>query len=174
MKKEISVNKANRLINNGPLVLVSTQYNGKTNIFTVAWNMPVTHTPVSVAISSGYPNYSTRIIEETGEFVINIPDKFIKDKVINCGKVHGNEIDKFKEFNLTPSQSRLIKTPGVEECIGHLECRVEQVINLSDHKLFIAKVLFASVEESKWNFQENVWNLTEANLLHHLGGPYFE
>ncbi len=173
MKKDISISKANRLINHGPVVLVSTLYKGRANIFTVAWNMPVSHSPLCIAIASGNSNFSTKIINETGEFVINVPDISLKEKVIGCGSVSGENVEKFKRFELTPLKSKKINAPGIKECIGHLECKLEKSVNFYDHTIFIAKVVAAYADEEKWDFKENVWKAEKAQILHHLGGPYF-
>lgn len=173
MKKEVPIGKANRLINHGPVVLISLLYNEKPNIFTVAWNMPISHSPMSLAIACGNSNYSTEGIKESCEFVINIPDLSLKEKVIQCGKSSGRDKDKFSEFNLTPLDSQKIKAFGIQECIGHMECIVSKTIEHTDHTIFLAKVVCAVVDEDKWNFQENIWQIDKAEILHHLGGPNF-
>ncbi|HEC92468.1 MAG TPA: flavin reductase family protein [Candidatus Atribacteria bacterium] len=172
-KKDIPLNNANRLINAGAVVLVSTLYKDRPNVFTVAWNMPVSHSPICVAIASGKSNYSTKIIEETKEFVINIPDASMKEEVINCGSVSGENVEKFKRFELTPLKSKKIKAPGIKECIGHLECTLEKFVDIYDHIVFIAKVVAAYVDEDKWDFDDNVWIPEKAEVIQHLGGKYF-
>lgn len=172
-KKDIPLNNANRLINAGAVVLVSTLYKERANVFTVAWNMPVSHSPMCVAIASGKSNFSTKIIVETKEFVINIPDISFKDKVINCGSVSGENVEKFKRFELTPLKSRKIKAPGIKECIGHLECKLEKSVNIYDHIVFIARVVAVYVDADKWDFDENVWIPEKAKVIQHLGSRYF-
>ncbi len=173
MKKEIQIQKANRLINHGPVVLVSLLANEKPNILSVAWNMPVSHKPMCIAIASGHSNYSTNCIKETGEFVINVPDKDLKKQVIECGTTSGKDIDKFQEFILTQFPSTNIKAPGVEECIGHIECKVDKAYEYGDHYIFIAKVVYACVDKDKWDFENDIWLPDKANTLHHLGGSFF-
>lgn len=173
MKKEISLNKANRLINHGPVLLISTLYNKKPNIFTVAWNMPVSHSPMTIAIACGERNLSTEAIKKTKEFIINIPDENIKEAVIRCGKTSGRNTDKFKNFNFTKLESHKLSVYGIGECIGHLECRVNNEIKHSDHIIFISDVLYACVDDNKWNFEENIWITEKTRTLHHLGGDHF-
>jgi len=173
MKKEISVNKANRLINDGPVALVSLLYKHKPNIFTVAWNMPVSSQPLCVAIACGFKNYSTTGIKESCEFVINIPDQKLKEEVIGCGSVSGRDTDKFQKFNLNTLPSKTVHAPGIKECIGHLECIVSKSVDHIDHTIFIAKVVSAQVDEDKWDFENNVWIPERSLSLHHLGGKFF-
>ncbi|MBN1899420.1 MAG: flavin reductase family protein [Spirochaetes bacterium] len=173
MKKEIPLDKANRIINNGPVVMVSTVYKKKPNIFSVAWSMPVSHSPSCVAISSGLSNFSTRIIKETKEFVINVPDVSLKEKVIGCGSVPGDNVDKFKRFELTPVKSKKVKAPAIQECIGHLECRVHRSLAIFDHIVFVGRVMAAYVDRDKWDFNGNIWRLERCQILHHMGGEFF-
>jgi len=42
---ELPVERANRLINHGPIVLVTSKYREKANIMTAAWCMPASHKP---------------------------------------------------------------------------------------------------------------------------------
>ncbi|MCK4603672.1 MAG: flavin reductase, partial [Deltaproteobacteria bacterium] len=50
---ELPVERANRLINHGPTVLVTSKYQEKANIMTAAWCMPTSHNPPMVAVSIG-------------------------------------------------------------------------------------------------------------------------
>jgi flavin reductase (DIM6/NTAB) family NADH-FMN oxidoreductase RutF len=65
-----------------------------------------------------------------------------------------------------------VEAPLIEECIGHLECRVWQVADAGDHTLFMGSVLTAWVEEAlfdeRWKIEEDV-----VEGLHHLGGRHF-
>jgi flavin reductase (DIM6/NTAB) family NADH-FMN oxidoreductase RutF len=46
---------------------------GKANIITLAWAMPVSVQPPLVVVSVGPRRYSHGLIDETKEFVLNIP-----------------------------------------------------------------------------------------------------
>ncbi|MDD5085515.1 MAG: flavin reductase family protein, partial [Candidatus Omnitrophica bacterium] len=95
-KEDIPINFAGRLINGGPLVLITVSDGCNPNIFTVAWHMPVSRKPLSVAISVGTSNYSHDIIRKTGEYVINVPTAIIIDKVVICGTTSGRSVNKFE------------------------------------------------------------------------------
>lgn len=172
VKREIPLDSAYRLINHGPVVLVSTFYRGRPNVCTAAWVTPVDSAVVAVVISS--ENYSFRCIKETGEFVINIPNRALVKQVIACGSVSGERCDKFAEFGLTPLPARRVSAPLIGECIGHLECRMirgEKRL-AKKYDLFLADVMAASAERGLFR---RTWNVGDprTHTLHHLGGKAF-
>lgn len=68
--------------------------------------------------------YTYDLIEETGDFTINVPKKGMEEIASYCGTVSGRDHDKFKEKKLAAVPSRFIKSPIIDECIIHYECRV--------------------------------------------------
>lgn len=65
--------KPGNMLNPVPAVMVSvTDKEGKSNIITVAWAGTVCTNPPMVSISVRPSRYSYQILEETGEFVINL------------------------------------------------------------------------------------------------------
>lgn len=171
MKKKISPSSTNRLINHGPIILVSTLYKNKPNLFPVAWNMPVSHNPPLIAIAVGKSNYSFEAIHKTGLFVINIPDKSIVKKVFKAGTMSGRNCDKFEILQFTASNARIIKSVIVEECIAHIECEVIEEYVKGDHSIFIGKA--ASAYADKNLFNHGIYQTDSANTIHHLGGNNF-
>jgi flavin reductase (DIM6/NTAB) family NADH-FMN oxidoreductase RutF len=172
VKRKIPLSIANRLINPGCVVLVTTSLNGRPNIITIAWQMPVSHVPPLVAISVAHTHYTHEVLHQTGEFVINVPNKDLLQEVLLCGKVSGRDVDKFMESGLTPAQAKKTSPPYIKECIGHLECRVAKTIDAGDHTIFIGEVLHAECKEDLF---EETWKVRESNAktLLHLGGRVF-
>jgi len=68
--------------------------------------------------------YTYKLIEEVGEFTINIVPSQLKDLVQYCGTKSGRDHDKFREKSLTPIPSSKVRTPMIKECILHYECKV--------------------------------------------------
>lgn len=172
VKREIPLDLAYRLINHGPVVLVSTFYKERPNVCTAAWVTPLDSAVLAVVISN--ENYSFRCIKGTGEFVINVPNRALVEQVIACGSESGERCDKFAKFGLTPIPARKVSAPLIGECIGHIECRVirgeERLAKKYD--LFLANVVAASAERGLFR---KMWNVGDprARTLHHLGGKAF-
>jgi flavin reductase (DIM6/NTAB) family NADH-FMN oxidoreductase RutF len=68
--------------------------------------------------------YTYRLIEETGDFTVNIVPGALKDTVQFCGTVSGRDRKKLEEKKLTPLPSSSVNTPILKEGILHYECKV--------------------------------------------------
>ena len=168
--KRVDSSRANRLINHGPVVLVTCGA-VQSNIITVGWSTPVSHHPPLVAISVGTKRHSCRLIEEIPEFVINVPPADLLRSVWICGTKSGRDVDKFEETGLTRTSANEVSVPMIAECLAWLECRVADRIELGDHVLFVGEVLCASVRADAFN---HVYRLgPSSRTLHHLGGSSF-
>ncbi len=155
-----------------PAVMLSCgRENEKPNIITLAWAGNVCSDPPMVSVSVRRSRYSYDIIKETGEFVLNVTTEQLARKADLCGVKSGRDIDKFAETGLTPQPSRKIKAPGIAESPINIECRVEQIIPLGTHDLFLAKVVGVNVDESLLN-KKGALDLKRANLVAWSHGEY--
>lgn len=171
MKIEVPLEKANRIINSGQVILVSSAYEKKANIITLAWNMPLSHKPPLMAISLTKKRFSYALIKKSGEFVVNIPSLELLDKVMYCGTHSGRDVDKFKETNLAPQKANKLKiAPLIKECIGHLECRLNYEREVGDHVLIIGEIIHASAEKELFDMR---WKVDKIKLIYHLGDKFF-
>ena len=99
-----------------PAVLVTVaDKQGKANIFTVAWAGTVCTNPPMLSISVRPERYSYHLIEESGEFVVNLTTKALVKATDFCGVRSGRDLDKFKECHLTPLPSKQIHAPGIAD-----------------------------------------------------------
>ncbi len=168
-----ALESAYRLLNPGPVVIVSVADSERDNLFAVTWNMPVRKDPPMLALLSGKRHFSYPFIERTGEFGINIPDRSLIDAVYGCGTTTGRkERDKFARFGLTRQPAERIKVPLVAEAVANLECRVAQVVDLGASALVIAQVLAGSAATD--HFRDGGWRFDRGlELIHHLSGKQF-
>ena len=170
-KTNIHFSSAYRLLHPMHTVLVSCV--GKTrkpNILPLAWGMPTSHEPAMVAISISPKRHSHRLIEETGEFVINIPAVDIVKETLACGRTSGKNHDKFTETGLTPMLARKVKAPMLKECIAHIECKVHNQFKTGDHTIFVGEIVEATADKGVFT---DKYNVNKAKMLFHLGGNVF-
>ena len=148
-----------------PVVMVSCNRKGeKPNIVTVAWTGTICSDPAMVSISVRPERYSHDIIEETGEFVINLVTKDLTYATDYCGVRSGRDVDKFKEMNLTPLPSKMIDAVGIEESPVNIECKVVEVKKLGSHDMFIAEVVNVTVDD-RYMDESNKFNLNDSDLV---------
>ena len=171
-KVEVDMSLVHRLLHPRLVVLVTcVDRMGKANIITLAWSMPTSHNPKIVALSVASNRYSHQLIEETKEFVVNVPTMSIVRETLLCGRITGRKYDKFKEAYLTPLPAKMVQPPIVKECVAHLECRLNQQVTTGDHTLFLGEVLTAYVNKNI--FKGRKFDLELVKPIYHCGGDDF-
>ena len=137
-----------RLIQPSLAVLVSSSYNGRDALLTVAWVVPVSYVPSRVGIAISRERFSYDIIKNSGMFAINIMEFDYVDSVYKAGTLSGRDVvDKFGVCGLTRIEGRSLPIAVVGEAIGVLECRVRDVVETGDHDLFIGDVVDAYAKD---------------------------
>lgn len=132
-----------------PAVMVTVQdAEGKSNIITIAWTGTVCTNPPMLYISVRPERYSYHMLEETGEFVVNMTTKKLAKAADYCGVRSGRDVDKWKETGLTPEKAQAVSVPLIAESPVNIECRVKEVLELGSHHMFLAEVLAVDVDES--------------------------
>lgn len=163
---------ATRLLHPRHVVMVTCcDREGRANAITLAWSMPTSFNPPMVVISVAPSRFSHRLIEETGEFVVNVPTVELMEKVYLIGTKSGRDVDKLGLAKLTVKPARKVKPPIIDECVAHLECRVVNQVATGDHTLFIGEVKAAYAEEEV--FKDKMWNPKAAKPLLHFGANWF-
>lgn len=156
-----------------PVALVSCQgRDGVPNVLTVAWVGTVCSEPPMLSISLQRQRHSYGLIRETGEFVVNLPTERLASATDYCGVVSGREVDKFAAAHLTPAPASAVAPPVIAECPVNLECRVEQVIPLGSHDLFLARIVAVDVDVDLMSTAGKL-ELGKAGLLTYVHGEYW-
>ena len=170
-KFDVDLNQAYRLLHPKHTILLSCMdKEGKVNIITLAWCMPVSVDPPMLAMSVRPTRFSYKMIEETKEFVINIPTMDIVKETLFCGRRSGKNYDKFKETGLTPLPAKMVKSPIIKECVAHLECKLRQKTIVGDHEILVGEILTAYVNEGIF---DKIYDLNKVNPIYHMGGDDF-
>lgn len=144
--EKIPLSKVYRLIEPGPVTLLTTSQNGKNNIMTFSWHMVVDFEPPLLALVIGPWDYSFKAFIETGECTIAVPTVELASKIIEIGNTDGDKIDKFEAFNLTPIHGEKVKSPLIKECLANLECKLEDSTLGEKYGLYIVKVVEAWID----------------------------
>lgn len=156
-----------------PVVMVSlADKNGKPNIITIAWAGTVCTNPPMVSISVRPERYSHRILEETGEFVINLTTRELTFATDYCGVKSGRDVDKFHEMGLTPVPGKEVKAPMIAESPVNIECRVRDVHRLGSHDMFLADIVAVHADE-KYMDENHKFHLEQAEPIVYSHGGYF-
>ena len=166
----LPIERANRLINHGPTVLVTSGSGDTANAMTAAWCMPASHSPPMLAVAIGPSRHTHELIMASGEFAVCVPDQGMLEQLWCCGTKSGRKEAKFSCCRLTAVKADHIETPLIGECLGAIECRLDSHPVAGDHTIFVGKVLAAWVKPAAFSERMKV---EEFQTLHHLGGREF-
>lgn len=151
------------LLNPRPVVLVTCcDSAGTPNVMSAAWLTPISHDPPIVGISIGLNRHSHHLIEQTGEFVLNIVGHAFEEAVTLCGNCSGASSDKILQAGLRLQNSHSVHPPRIAGALGYLECRVIQKLDCGDHSLFVASVAYAEACDDCFS---GVWQEASGDVL---------
>lgn len=156
-----------------PAVMVScADREGNSNILTVAWTGTICSDPAMLYISVRPNRFSHHMIEETGEFAVNLTTEALLRATDYCGVKSGRDTDKWKDMRLTPEKAvSLAYAPVIAESPVNIECKVTEIKRLGTHDMFLAEV--TAVQASREYMNENgKFELNKTGLLAYSHGEY--
>jgi len=162
-KRPMPLSRVYRLLEPGPVVMVTTAHKGRANVMTMSWHTMMDFEPPLVGCVISGNNYSFAALKATKECVLNIPAMNLAKQVVGVGNCSGRRLDKFKKFHLTPAQASLVAPPLIVECFANLECKVVNNRMVSKYNFFVLEVLKAWIDPGMKN----------PRTLHHLGRGAF-
>ena len=149
--KKLPLSEVYKLIEPGPVVLLTTQSRGQPNVMTMSWHMMVEFTPPLIACIVSDGDYSSAALRSTRECVIAIPAARLARKVVAVGNCSGRDTDKFATIGLTAMPASQVRPPLVGECFANLECRVTDTRLANRFNLYILEVVEAWTDTAQRN-----------------------
>lgn len=167
---EVPLAKYARLINHGPCVIVTSGDSTRANAAPAQWNMPVNDDPPVAGVALDGDNFTSELVQKTGEFVLNVPDESLLPAIKILGSRSGRDGDKIVPAGLTLEAGRRVATPHLAEALAFIECKVRQIVEVDGVRLVLGDVQYAAASPD--HFVENRW-VPGVKTLHHLGGLVF-
>lgn len=173
----VSQDRISRLLNHGPVTLVSARHGGVDNVMTVAWSCLLDFAPPKVMVVLGRGAKTRELIEKSGSFVIQVPTAAQVEMTYKAGRTSlADDPEKLAHCGI-----RLFDMPGydlpfVEGCAAWMACRVlPEARNQEVYDLFMAEVVGAWADTrvfsgGRWRFEEagQAWR-----SLHYVAGGRF-
>jgi flavin reductase (DIM6/NTAB) family NADH-FMN oxidoreductase RutF len=144
-KEDYDLADIRRFLEPGPVVLVSSAWEGRANIMTMGWHMMIGFTPALFGCYIDEGNHSYDMVRRSGECVINVPTSDLVDTVVGIGNCSGADTDKFAAFGLTAVAADIVAAPLIAECYASFECRLADARPNPSHPLFVWEVVKAHV-----------------------------
>lgn len=127
-------------------------------------------------VRDGSTKHTLDNINEVAEVVINIVNYDMVQQQSLASTEYAKGVNEFDKSGLTPVPSQHVKPPRVAESPIQLECKVRQVIPLSEDggagNLVIAEVVCMHVKSHLLNEHDQV-NQADLDLVSRLGGDWY-
>lgn len=142
---------------------------GRINAAPMSWVTPVSDDPPLILVAAWYESDTYRNVEETGELVLNVVPKELKDKALVCAEDFPRGVNELEKAGLTWRPSKAVKPPRVNECIAWIECKAKELVKKEGaYSFIIAEVKAAEVKEGCYESF-----LPKAEVLLHAGGEAY-
>lgn len=185
MLRQVEQRHAYRLLNHGPLTLITSAHGGTRNVMAASWVMPLDFDPPKLVAVIDKATRTRQLIDRSGEFAVNLPTPELAAQALAVGRVSALNLErdgvdnKIEAFGLQSFAARHIDVPLIEGCAAWLECRVirEPRVEVA-YDLFVAEVIVAWADERY--FANGRWLNPEAAMprpatIHYVaGGQFFE
>ncbi|MGM0509390.1 MAG: flavin reductase family protein [Fusobacteriota bacterium] len=139
-----------------PNIVVSSRKNGENNALAVAYAGNCSYDPPMVMIGIVPTRHSYDIIKSTGEFIVNVVPKDLKDEYYFLGKYSGRDVDKLAELDLNIEDGDIVDAPILKDFPINIECKVLNSIRTGSHEMFIGKVKKVHVDKKLVDKNNNV------------------
>lgn len=165
------------MLNPTPVVLVSCaekDHPENKNMVTLAWAGTINSEPPMVSVSVRKERYSHKLMQESGEFVVNLVDEEMCKAVDFCGVRSGRDVDKAAATGLRycPAEG-MNAAPAVEGAPASLSCKVRQVIELGSHDMFLGEIVAVRVRKDLLD-EKGSLHMEKARLVAYSHGLYHE
>lgn len=137
-----------------PIFIITTlKDNGLANAQLSTWGMIAGsgNEPKFILMVHNYTE-TRKLIEKTGEFVINFPDISLKDKFRNTIKPFDADTDEIMASGLQHDTPVKVKAPRVKECFAHFECKLDWIQDIEKEAKFSSlvqgSIVHAAIEEN--------------------------
>ncbi len=174
----VPLDKAYRLLNHGPTVLVGSSHAGRSNVMAAAWAMPLDFDPPKVAVVIDKATLTRQLVDASGLLSLSVPCLAQAELTRAVGGESGlDHPDKLARCGALFEPGPHTGCPLVQEAIAWVECRVLPATAhvAGPHDLVLAEVLAAWADErvfsqGRWHFE----NAPDAlRSLHHVAGGFF-
>lgn len=173
----VPLDKAYRLINHGPAVLVSSRHEGEDNVMSAAWACALDFSPPKVTVVIDKATRTRALVEGSGAFALCVPCAGLAALTLGVGTDSAHTMpDKLARYGVRIFTAPGLALPLVDGCVAWLACRLmPEPHNQAAYDLFIGEVIGAWADErvfhsGRWHFDGAPDHL---RTLHYVAGGQF-
>ncbi|KQQ97275.1 flavin reductase family protein [Massilia sp. Leaf139] len=175
--RPVPLDKAYRLLNHGPTVLVSSHFDGVDNVMAAAWACALDFAPPKLTVVLDKATRTRELVEASGRFVVQVPTAALLNLTNEVGKRSlAHHPDKLQQAGIGLLRLSGGTLPFVDGCSAWLECAlVPEPHNQQTYDLFIGEVVAAWADDRV--FRDGHWQFDSAGpewrSIHHVAGGHF-
>ena len=128
------------------VVLLSAGNKTKRDAMTASC-MFVSEEPPLFVVSVDKGHLTHALVEETGEFVINVASTDQVKLAKSLGASHGEKIDKFEKFAITAEKADVVGAPIIKGSYASIECKVVTAFPVGGYTVYLASPVGYKVKE---------------------------
>ena len=147
-KADLPLAQVRRYLEPGPVILLTSAWQGERDVMTLGWHTVMEFTPALVGCVIARGNHSRTLIDHSGECAINLPTRDMANTVARIGNSSGREIDKFLAFDLATESGEQVAAPLIRQCHAQFECKVADRRLVKDYDFFVLEVVRARAARS--------------------------
>lgn len=174
---KVELEKAYRLLNHGPTVLVSATHGGVDDVMAAAWSCALDFSPPKVTLVLDKATSTRALVEGSGYFALQVPNVAQVQLTYDVGNVSlADAPDKLQQCGVELFHVEGRATPLVSGCSAWLICKVVPEPHIEQtYDLFIGEVVDAWADERV--FRDGHWEFDKADpslrSLHYIAGGQF-
>uniref|UniRef100_A0A832I0H7 Flavin reductase family protein n=1 Tax=Eiseniibacteriota bacterium TaxID=2212470 RepID=A0A832I0H7_UNCEI len=137
-----------------PIAWISTRSaTGALNLAPFSYFAPITNRPPLVGVSiqkrGDAPKDTLRNIRDTGEFVVNLVDEPLAERMVHTSGDWPAEVDEFALSGLTPAPCERVAAPRVAESPAAFECRLHREVAFGEATFVVGEILLGHVADDR-------------------------
>ena len=174
----VPLDKAYRLLNHGPTVIVSAAHAGQRNVMAAAWACALDFAPPKVTVVLDKATRTRALVEASGAFALQLPTVAQAAMTVGVGTDSAHtQPDKAARHGVQWFDAPGYRdTPLVQGCAAWLVCRViPEPHHQQAYDLFIGEVVAAWADDRV--FRHGHWEFDSApdalRTLHYVAGGQF-
>ena len=172
MRRLCDETDARRLLNPGPVAIVTTSWRAGTNAAPIAWTAPLSMNPPLVGCVIHPHRHTADMIRFSEEFAINIPGPRLLKQTHFLGTQSGLNVNKLEAAGLELFRGQRTEPPLIEGCLAWIECGLQDVIAIGDHTMFVGRVVKVQALEEAYAQQWLLESPTYSPLTY-IGGTRY-
>lgn len=173
----VALEKAYRLINHGPTVLVSARHAGVQNVMAASWACALDFDPPKLTVVLDKIARTRQLVEQSGLLVIQVPTVAQLQLTYRLGTSSlADDPDKLQRAGAELFDIEGFDLPFVAGCSAWMACRlIAEPHNQQAYDLFVVEVLGAWADARV--FRDGHWHFEQAEphwrSLHYVAGGQF-